>query len=159
MKKMMLIFVAVICLLWCSILFAEDIVTRFGSLTINNENILLFKGRPFTPQIQGNNSLSLAKKIQMDKKDVILIEDNGGTSCPSQYYFVTMSASGAKATPAFGTCSDLIKIKQKGDIITVSMPGFKGSFEPAREQKKAAKEKHIFTFKDDIVTENGKPIK
>lgn len=39
---------------------AEDtITTRFGSLTINDENILLFEGQVLEPIIQGNNSLSV----------------------------------------------------------------------------------------------------
>ena len=138
---------------------AEDIPTRFGSLKINDENMLLFKNRPLNPEIQGNSSLSVVGTYQLGSNDVVLIQDNGGTACPAQLYFVTTSASGVKATSAFGTCSDLIEAKQVSDSISVTMPGFMGPFESEAAQKKAAKEKHVFVLRAGVLTENGKLIK
>ncbi len=139
--------------------FAENVPTRFGPLKINDENVLLYKNRPLSPEIQGNNSLSVIGKYQLGNSDVILIQDNGGTACPAQLYFVTTSASGVKASPAFGTCTDLIDVKPADDSVYVSMPGFMGPFEPKAAQRKAAKEKHVYIYKAGEVTENGKPIK
>ena len=142
-----------------SIAYAEDIPTRFGSLKINDENMLLYKNRPLNPEIQGNNSLSVAGTYRLGNSDVVLIQDNGGTACPAQLYFVTVSTSGVKATSAFGTCTDLINAKQVADSISVTMPGFMGPFESKAAQRKAAKEKHVYLFKGGILTEYGKPIK
>lgn len=139
--------------------FAEDIPTRFGSLKINDENMLLYKNRPLNPEIQGNNSLSVVGTYQLGNSDVVLIQDNGGTACPAQLYFVTASASGVKASSAFGTCTDLIDVKPMADSISVTMPGFKGPFESKAAQRKAAKEKHAYVFKGGALTENGKPVK
>src|SRR6266536_5438631 len=83
----------------------NTITTRFGVLTVNDAGTLLFKGAPFKPTIEANNSLDLSKPFEIGAADAVLVTDNGGTSCPALYYFVTVTKSGAKVTPAFGTCS------------------------------------------------------
>jgi hypothetical protein len=139
--------------------FAQDIPTRFGTLKIDAENMLLYKNSPLNPEIRGNNSLNAVGTYQLGNNDVVLIQDNGGTACPAQLYFVTVSASGVKATSAFGTCSDLIEVKQMADSISVTMPGFLGPSESEAAQRKAAKDKHVFVLKGGLLAENGKPIK
>jgi hypothetical protein len=139
--------------------FAEDIPTRFGPLNINDENMLLYKNRPLNPEIQGNNSLSVAGTYQLGNSDVVLIQDNGGSGCPVIFYFVTTSASGVTASSAFGTCTDLIDVKPMADSISVTMTGFAGPFNSKAQQQKAAKEKHVYVFKAGVVTEKGKSVK
>lgn len=139
--------------------FAEDIPTRFGSLKVNDENILLYKNRPLNPEIQGNNSLSVIGIYQFENSDAVLIQNNGGTACPALLHFVSISKSGAKATSEFGTCSDIIEAKQVADSIFVTMPGFTGPFESKAAQRKAAREKHVYIFKGGVLSENGKPVK
>jgi len=138
---------------------AEDIPIRFGSLKINDKNMLLFKNLPLEPEIQGNNSLSVIGTYQLGNNDVVLIQDNGGTACPALLYFVTVSTSGVKATSAFGTCSDLIDAKQASDSISVTMPGFWGPLGSKAAHRKAAKEKYVFVLKAGVLTQNGKLIK
>jgi hypothetical protein len=138
---------------------AENISTRFGTLSINNEHMLLYKNRPLNPEIHGNNSLSVIGTYQLGSSDVVLIRDNGGSSCPAQFYFVTTSASGVKASSAFGTCTDLIEVKPMADSILVTMRGFRGPAAPQAEQRKSVKEKHVYVFKAGALTENGKPVK
>jgi len=142
--------------------FAEDfdISTRFGALKINDKNILLYKNRPLNPTIQGNSSLWEAGTYRLGNSDVVLIQDNGGNACPVRLYFVTVSASGVKATSAFGTCTDYFDVKQRADSISVTMGGFIGSFASEAAQRKVAKEgNHVFVFKGGVLTENGKPVK
>src|SRR5437016_5330280 len=107
-------------LLVCGSVVAQEtntVSTRFGALTVNEAGVLRFKGTPFKPTIEANNSLDLSEPYQIGSSDVVLITDNGGTSCPALYYFVTVTKTGATVTPAFGTCSDLIKTKRTGDSI------------------------------------------
>ena len=137
----------------------STIQTRFGALTVNDAGVLLFKGAPLQPTIEANNSLDLSEPYQIGSSDIVLVTDNGGTACPALYYFVTVTKSGAKATPGFGSCSDLIKIKRMGDSISVSMPGYAGPSEPKRAQTRAAREKHVFIYRAGVVTENSKPVK
>jgi hypothetical protein len=137
----------------------NTITTRFGALTVSDAGVLLFKGTPVQPKIEANNSLDLSEPYQIGTSDVVLVTDNGGTACPALYYFVTVTKSGAKGTPPFGTCSDLIKVKRAGDSISVSMPGYKGPFESKRAQLRAARERHVFIYRASVVTENGTPVK
>jgi hypothetical protein len=137
----------------------KTITTRFGALTVSDAGVLLFKGTPVKPTIEANSSLDLSEPYQIGTSDVVLVTDNGGTACPAVYYFVTVTESGAKGTPSFGTCSDLIKVKRNGDSISVSMPGYQGPFETKRAQSRAARERHVFIYHAGVVTENGKPVK
>lgn len=142
-----------------SIVFAEDIPTRFGLLQIDSENMLLYNNRPLNPEIQGNSRLITNETFQIGNKDIVLIQDVGGTACPSLFYFVSISINGIEATPPFGTCSDLIKTKQIAETISVRMAGFQGPFEPEEAKRKAAKEIYVFTFKNGVLTENGKIVR
>lgn len=137
----------------------KNVTTRFGALTVSDAGVLLFKGTPVQPTIEANNSLDLSEPYQIGAADVVLVTDNGGTACPALFYFVTIKKSGAKVTPAFGTCSDLTRIRRAGDSISVFMPGFQGPFESKRAQTRAARERHVFIYHAGVVTENGKAVK
>lgn len=137
---------------------AQNIPTRFGGMAVSAENVLLYKNHPLDPSVAGNNSLSVIGTYSIGNEDIVLIQDNGGSACPALYYFVTVTASTAKATPSFGTCTDLIEVNKLTDSISIRMPGFLGPFEPVQDQKNAMKEKHIFIFKDNVLTENGKVV-
>lgn len=133
--------------------------TRFGPLSVGKDSVLLFRGRPLQPRVRGNNSLDLGEPHRIGTADVVFVINEGGTLCPYLYHFVTVTRSGAKATPAFGTCAELTKLERSGDTFRMYMPGFRGPFEPEQDRRKAARERHVFVFRAGIVTENGKPVK
>ncbi|HXM36507.1 MAG TPA: hypothetical protein VN920_15035, partial [Pyrinomonadaceae bacterium] len=137
----------------------NTITTRFGALSISDAGKLLFKGKPLDPRFEVEAGLSLSELNQIRDTDVVLVTEGDGTACPALYYFVIVKKSGAKITHAFGTCSDLIKIKRTGDTISVSMPGFEGDFASKRAQRRAALKKHVYIYRAGVVTENGKPVK
>lgn len=153
------LFLATAALLFSATTMAEDIPTRFGSLKINSEGTLLFKNRPFNPEIQGNASLSVIGTYQIDNRDLVLIQDTGGTACPVQLYFVSVSTSGAKATSAFGSCADVVAVKNNYNSISIKMPGYRGPFQAKAEYRKASREKYVYVFDGVVLTENGKQIK
>lgn len=138
---------------------ANAVTTRFGALTVSDAGVLLFKGAPVRPAIEANNSLDLGEAIRIGASDVVLVTDNGGTACPATHYFVTVTRFGVKVSPPFGTCSDQIKVKQNGNTISVSMPGFQGPFSSRKAQSRAARETYVFTYRAGVVTENGKLVK
>jgi hypothetical protein len=138
---------------------SQEISTRFGVLSVNDDKMLLFKGQPLSPPIEGNNSLDLGAVMHIGATDVVLVTDNGGTGCPALLYFVSVNQSGVKATPPFGTCSDLTTVKRKGNSIYVTMPGFRGPAESESAKHRAARQRHVFVFRAGVVTENGKPVK
>jgi hypothetical protein len=137
----------------------QAIATRYGSLSVRKDRVLLFRGRPVQPKVQGNTSLDLATPYRIGLADVVLITDRGGTACPFLYYFATVTSAGAKATPAFGTCAGLTQVKRASSTLSVHMPGYRGPFEPEQQRLKAARERHVFVFRAGVVTEDGKPIR
>lgn len=138
---------------------SQEVATRFGSLTVDSDKNLLFNGRGLTPSVVGNNRLNLGDPIQIGATDVVLVLDSGGTAYPSMYYFVTVSKSGARATKAFGTCGDVTSVKRIGDSIRVTMPGYRGPYEPESAQLRAARQQHVFVFRAGAVTKNGRAVK
>ena len=138
---------------------AEAMSTRFGPLSINGQYVLLFNGRPVSPEVRGNSALNFVRKFAVGPTDVVLLEDVGGTACPELFFIVSVAADGARPTPEFGSCGELLGVSQHGDDIMVTARGFQGPFEPRAAQKRAARQKHVFVFRAGVVTENGKPVK
>ncbi|ANH73635.1 hypothetical protein ACS15_2221 [Ralstonia insidiosa] len=137
----------------------KTVRTRFGDLSISPDNELLYQDKLLTPVVQGNNNLDIVKTFQLGPVDAALVQDTGGTACPTQFYIVTTSQAGAAVTPGFGTCSDSIQTAQDGASIAITMPGFVGPEEPEGKQRSAATQQHIFRFAGGVLTENGAPLK
>ena len=144
---------------------ALEIATRFGALQIVGQygDALSFKGRRV---LQGHNALSGVETFRFGSgadpahaADVVLVEEAGGTACPALYYFVRVSASGeVKATTAFGTCGEFDSVTRKGDTILVTLPGYLGPFEHEAARAKAARERHVYTYRNGALTKNGFPV-
>src|SRR5262245_22316401 len=90
----------------------DDIVripTRFGELKTDSEGTLQFNGQslrytPRSPEVGMFIGDEVIATYKLDSSDVVLIHQQGGTSCPGRFVFVTISQQGAKVTPYFGTC-------------------------------------------------------
>ena len=142
--------------------YEKKVKTRFGVVSVReDDNLLLFKGKPVAPAIEGNNSLSIVAQYEMGQSDVLLLQDTGGTACPALFRFITVSAAGLRATPEFGTCSEIIypTVEFKTGTVTVAMNGFMGPANSAAEKSKAYMTKTVFRFAKGQVTENGKLVK
>ena len=133
---------------------AQGVSTRFGVLTTNSENTLLFNGRPVTPTIQGNNSLSLLQVIPVGVADDVIVRDNGGTGCPSRYYVVAVSKLAVVASKSFGTCAEMMAVSRKGNGVTLNIAPFVGH----GQQSTNAGKPHVFDVITGVVTDNGKPV-
>lgn len=125
---MMKLLVACGLLLFAFQLHADELISRFGVLSTNLQQTLLLNGKPVNPKISGNNSLTflaifrnLGGNLGQDS-DVVLIQNNGGTACPALYHVATITSSGIKVTPEFGTCSDLIDYAKNKDTLTFALP-------------------------------------
>lgn len=124
--------------------------TRYGMVSVREEdNLLLFKGKPVTPAIEGNSGLSIVADYQVGQSDVLLLQDAGGSACPAMFRFITVNAAGLRASPEFGSCSDIIypSMDAKSGAITVAMIGSK------------AMTKTVFRFVSGQLTENGRQVK
>jgi hypothetical protein len=143
----------------------QQIETRYGKLTmktldnrVNFEGQVFFNGHTLHPDVRGNSALYVHHTFHLDGADAVFFEDVGGTACPSLWYFVTVSPSGAASTHAFGSCGDLLAATQNGQTIVVRTRGFLGPFEPQAAQAHASEQTHTYVYRHGVVTENGKPV-
>ena len=121
--------------------------TRFGTLSTNDESVLLLNGKPIRPEVSGNSGLSLVGVVQNYETDIAIIENNGGNACPLLIRIITLSKGVPKVSPEFGSCSDLVSYTLKDGELQISMPKMQG------------KGNEVFKFQNGVVTVGGKPIK
>jgi hypothetical protein len=117
-------------------------------------------GDPVAPAIEGDNSLSIVANYEMGKQDVVLVQNDGGSACPALFRFLTITGSGVRVSPEFGTCTDIIypTLDDKGGV-NVAMPDFSGPFEPASKQPPARLSTKVFRYLGGQLFENGKVVK
>ena len=107
---------------------AETMSTRFGILSVSEDNVLMLNGKAVKPEIEVNTSLEIIRVLQIGNADVAIIQNNGETACPAVYYAVIVRSDGARPTKPFGSCSDILKISQNGGTIIVEMPDLRIDF-------------------------------
>lgn len=108
--------------------------------------------------VQGNNALHLVAHFEFEDRDIVLLQDTGGTACPALYRFATLTPQGITVTPNFGTCSGVATVTldatDGGTLVPlVTMTGFLGHHEPPLEQQRALMRKHRFLFRQGQVLE------
>ena len=101
----------------------EQADTRFGKLAVNQDNVLTFKGKPVSPKVEGNVSLTILDVQQIGKDDVALVRIAGGAACPALFHFVALNAQGVRVSPEFGTCSDYMRATVEGQTYKVQVRG------------------------------------
>src|SRR3954469_19928362 len=146
MKKIPSYFISFILLAVPIICFSdgnsEGVGTKFGVLSVNDENALEFNGKPVVPTIAGNNSLTLLDNFVLYESNVVLVRDDGGEACPAMYYFAKIGKQGLQMSDRFGSCSDLAKARLVGGAIFVSMPDYSGDVD-----SRASVAKHLCRYK------------
>lgn len=144
----------------------QDLVkTRYGQFQIKAsdeypQGALYFEHKLVKPVISGNNSLAIEGIYTLSTDDLLLVQDIGGSGCPLTLYFVKISLSkNIRVSPAFGSCSDLIKVSVKPKKIIITMPDFIGASETEQQDRAVAKHKMTYIYDGNLVTENGKAMK
>ena len=137
--------------------YEKSIEGRFGTLAVAADNVSLqMNGKPVLPGVAGNNSLSIAASYELGNADVVLVQNIGGSGCPAMYSFITLTKTSLRATPEFGTCSDIIRITSDlKTSVTVVMVGFSGPFESAAGRGKAGMTKTVFRYSNGQMTRDG----
>lgn len=135
------------------------LVTPFGALSVNDDNLLMLNGKAVNPRVEGNNSLSFVAQVALRNRRAVLVQDNGGTACPATYRWVIVSDGAYALSPPFGSCSDLVNVSVDSNVLVVTMPGFVGPFEPAAAQKSAARKRMTYRYNGQTLTENGKVVR
>lgn len=110
--------------------------------------------------VQGNSALHLAAHLELQDRDIVLLQDTGGSACPALYRFATLTPSGIVVTPEFGTCSGIAALTLLAPSTGGSLPepqlamtGYMGPFEPLQERQRAAMRLHRFVLSQGQVQE------
>lgn len=83
--------------------------TRHGTVSVRaQDNVLLFRGKPVVPAVEGNSGLSIVASYELGQAVVLLLQNTGGSACPALFRVLTVAAGGVRMTSEFGTCSDII---------------------------------------------------
>ncbi|MGB7649663.1 MAG: hypothetical protein WBL62_00500 [Gallionella sp.] len=138
--------------------FADSVIFRAGKVEMVTGNDgfkkLLLNNRVITGADENEPSIWMAKIFVVGDSDVILLgSSTGGSWCPANYSFVTITKLGVVTySDRFGTCSDTPKTTQDEGTITVTLFGFVSEMGDEADRIKAANEKHIFTYKNGEVS-------
>lgn len=130
--------------------YEKEVDTRYGKLTINDEDVILLNNRPLKTGIEANSGLSFIFSTEMDDRDIILVMNTGGSGCPALFSIINLGAKNFHVSEEFGTCSDLIRLRMPNNQLHIDMVDFRGPFEPEADQIKASK-----TIKKFIYSKNG----
>lgn len=118
--------------------------TKFGTLSVDENRLLHFNGKPVIPGVMGNSSLSIGKAYDVGGKVLVLTTNIGGTACPELFNVITLDAAKAVSSPTFGTCDEPHKIQLLNKSLVVEMEGRQGQ--------------HKYVFADGVLTDNGKVV-
>ena len=121
--------------------------TRFGQLSVAYGGPLLLDDKPIAPEIRGNESIDILDVFHIGAKDVVLLQDNGGSGCPAQMMFATIDRTGVVTSAEFGTCATVMRVRRSKDSIVLTMPLLHGHGS------------RRYVFRDGVVTEDGKATK
>lgn len=129
--------------------FARGIITWYGQLVNNYDNMLSLDGRTVEPQVlyDGTDETSVIGEYKIGSSYIVLFLQSINKDCPGNFVFVTVTEDGAIASKNFGTCiDDMSKPIQNGNSISFEMPNLDGNG------------KSTFTYEAGTVLQNGMPI-
>lgn len=132
---------------------AQTLRTRFGSVAVNADNVLMVNGQIMQPQVTGNNELRIVHRYQLRTMDLVLIEDVGGTSCPSTYYVLRMDRADSQVSHPFGTCATMGRVTQAATGLTFEMIGYSPPNSSRSIQQAAMREQHRYVYANGRISD------
>jgi hypothetical protein len=131
---------------WPDAPYYEDMATRFGKLTTNNDHILMLNGTPVEPSVTGDPYLAFTYRMPLREGEAVLMQNAHGSSCPAIFQWIFLSANGYRITPEFGACSDYVRVFSRDGNLVVQTPdrGFRT---------------HTYVFDSINLTEDGRPVR
>ena len=103
-----------------------DFATPYGTLGIKSsgyiyESRLVINDQEIEPAVVGLLNITYAYKLRHAQAALVSI-NNGNELCPVSYRWVLLNKGGYKVSPAFGSCSDQIRVKAAGTRFTMLTP-------------------------------------
>ncbi|MEG1360779.1 MAG: SH3 domain-containing protein [Clostridia bacterium] len=119
--------------------------TKFGTLSVDENRLLHFNGKPVMPAVMGNSGLSVGPAFDVDGKVLVISKNIGGTACPELLNVITVDAGKAVSSPTFGTCSEFSKIQVLNKSLVIEMDSNHEGV-------------HKYVYADGVLTDNGKVV-
>lgn len=140
--------------------YRSEVVTRYGVVAADRENLtLLWRGKPLWPA--GSGSFSVVRHVSSwGQGELLLVQNTGGSACPALYRWIEVSQRGVRASPEFGTCSDLAypfleESPQGQPRAVVRMVEHVGPLGAEALRRKAGRTRVEFVFSEGQLTQNG----
>lgn len=100
--------------------------TPYGMLEVHNsdyvyESYLLLDGKRVQPDIRGIINITYAYRMD-DARVVLIAVDIGNSACAISYHWMTIRKNGYRVTAPFGSCSEDIRVANRGSQFTLSTP-------------------------------------
>lgn len=155
MKKLLYIPIFILSLFTSTITLAQEVINiPDGKIAIKETKVdfINLHGKTIhIPVAENTMSVSLKEKFPLINRTILVFEENnGGNGCPSTYFVYQIHINGeTEKSPSFGTCSDLLQIKQYNDKLVMTMPSMAHK----------GKDIYVYQFKDGTLLENNKVLK
>lgn len=140
--------------------YEKSVEMRYGVLKINDDNEILIGKNKLKSSIEANNGLSIVFSTELGSKDIALVMNSGGSSCPALFHIVNFDKRNYAVSKEFGTCSDLVNFTIMDEKnLKIEMVGFAGPHEPEKEKLKSMKVVTTFIYNvNGRLKENGVQI-
>lgn len=103
----------------------------YGTLTVETseyiyESKLYLNNKPIQPALHGLLDISYAYELKDAHAALVAVSD-GNQQCAIRYHWVVLKRKGYQVSPAFGSCSEHIKVTSKGTRLILSTPSTKAA--------------------------------
>ncbi len=103
-----------------------NLATPYGTLGVTSsdyvyESRLHVNDNELAPRIEGLLNITYAFALRSSQAALVSISD-GNAQCPIKYRWVILRPDGYQVSPAFGSCSEHIKVSVAGTKFTLQTP-------------------------------------
>ena len=103
-----------------------ELPTPYGTLEISEsdyiyESRLKIDGEELDPPVKGRLYISFAFELP-DRQAALVAISQGNDICPVSYRWVVVRANGREVSPAFGSCSERIRVSADAKHLTLHTP-------------------------------------
>lgn len=119
--------------------------TKWGTLSVDEDHVLHFNGKPVQPGVMGNSSLYVGPAFDMGNHLLVLTTNMGGTACPELFNIITIRKDQAVSSPTFGTCAEPLRVQQIQQSLRVQMQDQQGMV-------------HQYVYAEGVLTDNGRVV-
>ena len=132
---------------------------RYGALAVTGRALTL-NGQALQPPVEGSSGLAMAGTFPARGYEAVLLQEAGDAACPVRFRFVAIDGRRARASRAFGTCSDIVRVEQDEDgTVVVHMVGPALPAPAGEARSKNARARITYRYRAGQLTESSWPAR